>query len=69
MARQADACWQCGTDWASEEAPPTTLKVIHGGASAPVADAPRQTIAAAAAALAAEAATADRPLRAITGGG
>jgi hypothetical protein len=32
MARQEDACWRCGTEWASEDAPTTTLKVIPGGA-------------------------------------
>jgi hypothetical protein len=34
MARQEDACWRCGTEWASEDAPTTTLKVIPGGAQA-----------------------------------
>ena len=34
MARQEDACWRCGTRWASEDAPRTTLKVIAGGAQA-----------------------------------
>ena len=34
MARQEDACWRCGTEWASEDAPRTTLKVIAGGAQA-----------------------------------
>jgi hypothetical protein len=33
MARQEDACWRCGTEWASEAAPRTTLKVIPGGAA------------------------------------
>jgi hypothetical protein len=32
MARQQDACWRCGSQWASEDAPRTTLKVIPGGA-------------------------------------
>ena len=32
MARQEDACWQCGTQWASEGGPRTTLRVIAGGA-------------------------------------
>jgi hypothetical protein len=36
MARQEDTCWRCGTRWASEEAPPTTLQVIAGGLSTPV---------------------------------
>ena len=34
MARQEDTCWRCGTEWASEDAPRTTLKVIPGGAQA-----------------------------------
>jgi hypothetical protein len=32
MARQEAACWRCGTQWASEGAPPTRLAVIAGGA-------------------------------------
>lgn len=35
MARQQDACWRCGTDWATEEQPRTPLRVISGGAVAP----------------------------------
>ena len=31
MARQEDACWRCGAQWASEEAPRTTLRAIAGG--------------------------------------
>jgi hypothetical protein len=31
MAGQEDACWRCGGQWASEEAPRTTLRVIAGG--------------------------------------
>jgi hypothetical protein len=31
MARQEDTCWRCGARWASEDAPPTRLKVIAGG--------------------------------------
>jgi hypothetical protein len=34
MARQEDSCWRCGTQWASEDGPRTTLKVIVGGAQA-----------------------------------
>jgi hypothetical protein len=45
MARQENACWRCGTQWASEAGPRTTLKVILGGARGPVADRPRPTIA------------------------
>jgi hypothetical protein len=32
MARQEDRCWRCGTQWATEDGPRTTLKVIAGGA-------------------------------------
>jgi RNA polymerase subunit RPABC4/transcription elongation factor Spt4 len=45
MARQEDTCWRCGTQWASEDAPRTTLKVIAGGARAEVADGPPPVIA------------------------
>jgi hypothetical protein len=31
MARQEDACWRCGAQWASEDVPPTTLRAIAGG--------------------------------------
>ena len=31
MARQEDACWRCGAQWASEAVPRTTLRVIAGG--------------------------------------
>jgi hypothetical protein len=31
MARQEETCWRCGTQWASEDAPPTRLRVIAGG--------------------------------------
>jgi hypothetical protein len=34
MARQEGTCWRCGTQWASEEGPRTTLRVIVGGAQA-----------------------------------
>jgi hypothetical protein len=32
MAREEDTCWRCGTRWASEDEPRTTLKLIVGGA-------------------------------------
>jgi hypothetical protein len=32
MARQEDSCWRCGTAWATEGNPRTTLRVIPGGA-------------------------------------
>jgi hypothetical protein len=38
MARQEDTCWRCGTPWATEDDPPTTLRVLPGGASGAVAD-------------------------------
>jgi hypothetical protein len=31
MASQEDACWRCGAQWASEEAPRKTLRAIAGG--------------------------------------
>jgi hypothetical protein len=31
MARQEDSCWRCGAQWATEDAPLTTLRVIAGG--------------------------------------
>lgn len=34
MARQAERCWRCGTQWASEDEPRTRLRVIPGGAPA-----------------------------------
>jgi len=33
MARQEGTCWRCGSQWTSEDAPRTTLRVIAGGAS------------------------------------
>ncbi len=35
MARQTDACWRCGMDWASEDQPRTPLRVIAGGGADP----------------------------------
>jgi hypothetical protein len=32
LARQENACWRCGTDWASEDERPTTLRVLRGEA-------------------------------------
>jgi hypothetical protein len=32
MARQESMCWRCGAQWASEDAPPTRLQAIAGGA-------------------------------------
>jgi hypothetical protein len=41
MAGQNDTCWRCGAQWASEDVPPTTLRLIAGGRlpSSPVAPA------------------------------
>jgi hypothetical protein len=41
MARQEDTCWHCGTLWASEDAPPTRLRVLAGGAPGAHPDADR----------------------------
>ena len=42
MARQEDACWRCGAQWASDQAPRTTLRVIAGGLLRPPAPDPAQ---------------------------
>jgi hypothetical protein len=34
MARQAETCWRCGTQWASEDETRTLLRVIPGGVPA-----------------------------------
>jgi hypothetical protein len=34
MARQEDQCWRCGAQWASEDVPSTTLRVVAGGRTA-----------------------------------
>jgi hypothetical protein len=31
MARQENACWRCGAQWACEEVPRAALRVIAGG--------------------------------------
>jgi hypothetical protein len=31
MAGQEDECWRCGVQWASEDGPRTTLRMIRGG--------------------------------------
>jgi len=41
MARQEDTCWRCGSEWASEDAPRTTLRLIPGDADRWVKDAER----------------------------
>jgi hypothetical protein len=40
MARQENACWQCGTNWATEDDPITTLRLVSVGAGADVTSAP-----------------------------
>jgi hypothetical protein len=45
VARQEDTCWRCGAAWASEDVPPTTLRLIAGGASTNVSVAPHRRIA------------------------
>lgn len=32
MAGHVATCWRCGVEWASEETPPTRLRLIRGGA-------------------------------------
>ena len=34
MARQEDSCWRCGVEWATEQTPPATLRLIP--ATAPI---------------------------------
>jgi hypothetical protein len=41
MARQEDTCWRCGTEWAPEEEPRTTLGLIRGDALTQTDDAER----------------------------
>jgi hypothetical protein len=43
MARQEDSCWRCGTAWAPEAAPKTTLRLIAGDAHTEFEDADRWT--------------------------
>ena len=43
MARQEDACWRCGTEWAPEEEPRTTLRLVPDDAIAQTDDAERRT--------------------------
>jgi hypothetical protein len=31
MAGQEASCWRCGSQWASEDTPPSRLRVIAGG--------------------------------------
>ena len=41
MARQENACWRCGTEWAPEEEPRTSLRLVPGGALTQTDDADR----------------------------
>jgi hypothetical protein len=43
MACQENKCWRCGTEWASEDEPRTTLHLIPGNAHRQVEDAERWT--------------------------
>jgi hypothetical protein len=45
MARHAGTCWRCGVEWVAEDAPPTALRVITGGAPALVPEAGQPRIA------------------------
>jgi hypothetical protein len=42
MAGQEDTCWHCGAQWASEDVPRTTLRLIAGGRPMPPATEPAQ---------------------------
>jgi hypothetical protein len=46
MARQEDSCWRCGVQWASEDGPRTTLRVLAGGAPVEVRPDPAIAVAA-----------------------
>lgn len=46
MAHQENACWRCGTHWATEDRPLTTLRVVPREAPPRAADAPQPGIAA-----------------------
>jgi hypothetical protein len=43
MAGHDDRCWRCGVEWASEQAPATTLRLVPGDASTQILDAERWT--------------------------
>jgi hypothetical protein len=42
MAGHDDTCWRCGVEWATEGAPPTTLRLVPGGVPAPIEDPERR---------------------------
>jgi hypothetical protein len=43
MAGQDDRCWRCGVEWAPEEGPRTTLRLIRGDAPTQIEDSERWT--------------------------
>lgn len=45
MAGHEDACWRCGVDWASEEGPQTTLRLVPAAAPSQAEETPRPRIA------------------------
>jgi hypothetical protein len=44
MASQEDRCWRCGVEWASEEGPRTTLRLIPGGSLTQAEDVPDRSV-------------------------
>ena len=38
MASGAGACWRCGVEWASEEQPPATLRLVAAPQPDPASD-------------------------------
>jgi hypothetical protein len=34
MASGVDTCWRCGVEWATEDQPPATLRLVPSGSSA-----------------------------------
>jgi hypothetical protein len=51
MARQEETCWRCGVEWASEEGPRTTLRLVPDAAPGQAEATPDRPIAVAATAL------------------
>jgi len=45
MAGHEDTCWRCGVEWAPEQAPPTTLRLVPASAPIRVDDVPDRRIA------------------------
>ena len=44
MASQEDKCWRCGVEWASEDGPRTTLRLIPSGPPTQAEDPPDRSI-------------------------